>query len=187
MRTTKTLQGIKEREDQDAYRHGGHSPEGIGRALDFGVDFNKLYHQDSGDEADEHRAGISHKYPGWCDVVAQEGNGGSCQRKSNDRKVRPVNKKKPGAQGDRNQGGQTTCQPIDAIDEVKCIDDHQDRKHGQQDGSNLRHRVHAKDAIQAGQPYLCLKDQYETGKNLTQQSSGMETSAGYHPWPRSGR
>lgn len=130
------------------------------------MNFYELDHQDRRNQADEHRSRIPHKYPGRRDIVSKEGNGCSRQRKGNNCEINTINEEKPGAEGNGNQSSQTTCQSVDTIDEVEGIDDHQDRKHRQQDGSNLRHLINAEDAIQAGQPHLRFEDQDETGKNL---------------------
>src|SRR5215213_2438172 len=98
--------------------------------------FNKLYNENSRDQADQHGSCIAHKNSCRRDIVFQKCNGSPCQGKGYYGQIGPVHQEKPCPQGNGDQGGNASRQAINSINQVECIDNDQDGKHGQQNGRN---------------------------------------------------
>ncbi len=72
----------------------------------------------------------------------------------------------PGAEGDGDDGAETGCQSVDAVDQVHGIDDAEPAYQGDENTGNIRKFMYSEEPVHAGDTDVAKDDQQQKGGDL---------------------
>jgi len=152
-------------EDRHRDRWGGGDVVGDMRV---DVELVKEDGEESDDEAEDQGAGVAHEdlvlFPE--DIEVQERNQGSDAGRRDDGENVLAGQVKPDAVGDENHETESSCQPVDAVNERDAVDDHEHDEEGE-DGAELRlDRADGQEAVKVGQDEVAGQDEHQAGDDL---------------------
>jgi hypothetical protein len=130
-------------------------------------DIDEFDHEDCIDRTDEQATGVAHKDFRGLKIEDQERHEAAGEGESDHRIWKQPHIEKIGAEDDRGQQTETTCQAIDAIDQIKGVDDYDDGEIGKQEAEHLRQLIDAEESVHTSDLDISIVDDDECRQNLT--------------------